>query len=255
MKHLRKTTNVLLSLIILIVAWQLIVLIGNFEESLLPSPLSVGKGIIALLVDGTLLTHIQVSLFRFVIGYTLAVIAAIPLGFIFGRMEWLWALIDPIVQVLRPVSPLAWSPFIVLWFGIGNAPTIVVIFLAAFYPVLLSTVSAVRKVDRLYLRVAENFEITGLPLLTKVIFPAAFPFIANGLHMAIGMAWIFLVSGEMMGVQSGLGYLIMDSRNLIRLDLVAVGIIFIGLCGLLLDRLIGWLERWVEKHWGIMPKG
>jgi len=98
--------------------------------------------------------------------------------------------------------------------------------------------------------VAENFEIRGASLLIKVILPAAFPYIANGLHIALGTSWIFLVSGEMIGAQSGLGYLIVDGRNLLRLDYVLVGIIVIGAIGMLLDRLIHLFERWVERKWG-----
>lgn len=157
-------------------------------------------------------------------------------------------MIDPIVQVLRPVSPIAWAPFIVLWFGIGDIPAIVVIFIAAFFPVLLTTVSAVRKVEPIYLKVARNFEIKGVALLWKIIFPAAFPVIANGLHIAVGTAWIFLVSGEMIGTQSGLGYLIVDARNSMRLDLVIAGIITIGFTGLLLDKLVRILTRGARRQ-------
>jgi len=234
----------------LVILWQVIVVVGDYEAALLPPPINVAKALVALFAEGVIWEHIQISLFRFVSGYISAVIAAIILGLILGRMVRLWSVIDPIVQVLRPVSPIAWSPFIVLWFGIGNMPAIVIIFIAAFFPVLLSTVSAVRKVDQVYLRVAANFELTKAQLLLKVVFPAAFPMIANGLHMAIGTAWIFLVAGEMVGAQSGLGYLIVDSRNSLSLDVVLAAIILIGLLGLLLDKGIRYFESWVAKIWG-----
>lgn len=249
-----KIVNLFIAFILVVAVWQTIVMTGKYEESLFPPPLKVFQGIITMIQDGTLLTHLKVSLFRFSVGYILAVCSAILLGLLLGQMRWLWNIIDPIVQVIRPVSPIAWSPFIVLWFGIGNMPAIVIIFLAAFFPVLLSTVSAVRKVEPTYLKVAQNFELKRHRLLTKIIFPSAFPTIANGLHIAIGTSWIFLVSGEMVGAQSGLGYLIVDSRNLLRLDLVLAGIIFIGICGLLLDKMIGLLERWIEKQWGVVHK-
>ncbi|OUM90129.1 MAG: sulfonate ABC transporter permease [Bacillus thermozeamaize] len=254
MSALKKTSNVMIGVFALILVWQGIVLIGKYEESLFPPPAKVLQGIVSLIQNGTLFVHLKVSLFRFVIGYLSAVILAVVLGLILGRMQRLWAIVDPIVQVLRPISPIAWSPFIVLWFGIGDAPAIVIIFLAAFFPVLLSTISGVRRVDQTYLKVAQNLEIRKHHLLTKIIFPAAFPSIANGLHLAIGTSWIFLVSGEMVGAQSGLGYLIVDARNLLRLDLVFAGIIFIGICGLLLDKLIRLFERWIEKKWGIVTK-
>lgn len=247
----RKFLYVVSGFAILLIIWQCAVWFGGFHESLLPAPGAVWVGMLQLLRDGSLFEHIAVSMGRFLAGYSLAVVTATLLGLVLGQSRLLWQLIDPIVQVLRPVAPIAWSPFIILWFNIGNASAIVIIFIAAFYPVLLSTVSAVRKVSNDYLRVAQNFEIKGHQLLFKIIFPAAFPQIANGFHIAIGMAWIFLVAGEMLGSQSGLGYLIVDSRNLLRLDLVLVAIVFIGLLGMLLDKAIGWLERWIERYWGI----
>jgi NitT/TauT family transport system permease protein len=242
--------NVAVGMLILLAVWQLTVLFGGHNEALLPPPGKVFGSLIDLVLDGTLFIHLGISLYRFLCGYLSAVIIAVVLGLILGRMMKVWAVIDPIVQLLRPVAPIAWSPFIILWFNLGSASAIVIIFIAAFYPVLLSTVSAVKRVDPIYLRVAENFEIKQPQLMTKIILPAAFPYIANGLHIALGTAWIFLVSGEMIGAQSGLGYLIVDGRNLLRLDLVLVGIIVIGAMGMLLDKLIRLFERWVEIKWG-----
>ena len=151
--------NFLIGMTILVIIWQVVIWVGDYPEALLPSPLSVGKAIIALIVQGTLFEHMQVSLGRFLAGYFLAVIPAILLGMILGRLPKVWQVIDPIVQVLRPVSPVAWSPFIVLWFGIGNMPAIVIIFIAAFFPILLTTVAGVNKIERSYLKIAENLEI------------------------------------------------------------------------------------------------
>ncbi|WP_342526485.1 ABC transporter permease [Chryseomicrobium sp. FSL W7-1435] len=237
--------------VLLIAVWQMIYTFGDYDAVLFPPPIAVGTAILSLIQDGTLITHIQVSLYRFLLGYLSAVVIAVGLGLLLGRLPLLWSILDPIAQVIRPVSPIAWSPFIVLWFGIGDIPAIVIIFIAAFFPVLLSTVGAVRKVDANYLKVADNFEVKGFQLLFKVIFPAAFPFIANGLHIAVGTAWIFLVAGEMVGAQSGLGYLIVDARNSMRLDFVMAGIVFIGVLGLLLDKVVGVFERWINRQWGI----
>lgn len=246
----KKTGNILISFLLLITVWQLIIWIGDYEEALLPSPLSVATGFLSLIADGTLFDHVTISLFRFISGYGSAVLAAVILGLILGRAQRLWAIVEPIVQVLRPVAPVAWAPFIVLWFGIGNMPAIVIIFIAAFFPVLLSTITAVKKVDATYLKLAENLEIKQPALMYKIIFPAAFPGIANGLHIAVGTAWIFLVSGEMVGAQSGLGYLIIDSRNMLDFDLVLAGIFSIGVLGLMLDKCVGLFEKWVGKQWG-----
>ncbi len=251
----RKTAVVVVSLSLLIGVWELVVLTGRFAPSLLPSPAKVAAGIGDLISDGSLISHLGVSLARFATGYFSASVIGMLLGLLFGCYKRIWAFIDPIVQVLRPVSPIAWFPFIVLWFGIGDVPAIVIIFIAAFYPVLLSTVSGVRKVDAIYLKVADNFDVRQPKRLFKIILPAAFPFIANGLHMALGSAWVFLVAGEMVGAQSGLGYLIIDARNSLRSDLVLAGIILIGVSGLLLDRLIRLLENGIEKQWGVSLGG
>ena len=157
---------------------------------------------------------------------------------------------NPSLQLLRPISPTAWMPFVVLLFGIGDLPAIVIIFIAAFFPVLLSTVSAVNKIDDMYFRVADNFGIKQPQLMWKVILPAAFPQIANAVHLALGSAWIFLVAGEMVGAQSGLGFQIIDARNNIRADILLATILVIGLIGLLLDFLIGLLEKRILKAWG-----
>lgn len=237
---------------ILVINWQVVIWLGGYQEALFPSPFSVGKAIMDLIIDGIIFVHLQVSLGRFAAGYLMAVIPAILLGMFLGRSPRVWQVIDPIVQVLRPVAPVAWSPFIVLWFGIGNMPAIAIIFIAAFFPVLLSTVAGVKKINPSYLKIAENLEIRNWELMYKFIFPAAFPAVVSGLRLALGTAWIFLVAGEMIGAQSGLGFLIVDSRNTLNLDYVLAGIIFIGVCGFLLDRTISVMERWVGKHYGMV---
>ena len=230
--------------------WHWVSRLGIYPEHLFPSPLSVALGVVELFQSGELWQYIWVSLLRFGAGYGAAVLIALPLGLLFGRCLTLWGAFDPLVQVLRPVSPIAWFPLISLWFGIGNLPAIVIIFLAAFYPILLSTVSAVRGVPPVYLKVASNFGAPRRRVFLDVIIPAAFPQITVGLHIAIGSAWVFLVAGEMLGVRSGLGYLIIDSRNNLRTDLVIVGIILIGLSGLVIDRAMGVAEGWVKRQWG-----
>lgn len=250
MKNLKKLLNFIIGMVLLIAVWQIIVVVGGYEEALFPSPGTVGQVIVEMIINGTLFVHLQVSLGRFAAGYLLAVIPAIILGMFLGRMPRVWEVVDPIVQVLRPVSPVAWSPFIVLWFGIGNVPAIVIIFIAAFFPVLLTTVGGVKKIDQDYLKIAENMEIRQPELMYKIIFPAAFPSIVSGLHLALGSAWIFLVAGEMIGAQSGLGFLIVDARNTLNLAGVFAGIIVIGLSGFVLDRLVTLFELWVGRHWG-----
>lgn len=251
MNKLRKIIKAIIGLLILLIIWQLSIILGKYDSSLMPSPFDVFLGIKELITKGILLSYISISLLRFAIGYSLAVILGITLGLLFGWFYKLWEIFDPIIQILRTISPIAWFPIIVLWFGIGDLPAIVIIFIAAFYPILLSTVNAVHKVDQVYLKVAKNFEVKQSAVLSKIIFPAVFPHIASGLHIAIGSAWVFLVAGEMIGVQSGLGFLIVDARNNLRTDLVLAGIVLIGILGFVLDRLIKKLEKRIGTKWGI----
>lgn len=249
---MKKTINIVGGFFILIIIWQLIFTFGNYSEALFPSPKGVTKGFMELVSDGVLFEGIRDSMMRFIIGYLLSVILGITLGLILGWFRKVWGFINPIVQLLRPISPMAWLPFVVLWFGIGDLPAIAIIFIAAFFPILLSTVSAVGSVDQIYLKVAKNFGIKQPQVLTKIILPAAFPSIATGLHLALGTAWVFLVAGEMVGAQSGLGFLIVDARNNLRADMLMATMVTIGVIGLCLDGLIRLLEKWISNRWGII---
>ena len=231
--------------------WQAICAFSGWHEALFPSPLAAILGFGELIKDGVLFEDVAASLVRFAVGYLASVLLALAAGLILGWYSKVWAYLNPIAQVLRPVSPVAWLPFIVLFFGIGEAPAIVIIFLAAFFPVLLATVAAVQKLDPVYLKVAQNFGIKEPAVFTKIILPAIFPQIATGLHLALGTAWVFLVAGEMVGAQSGLGFLIIDARNNLRADLLMAAILTIGLLGLLLDSAMSLAERQFYRVWGI----
>ncbi|MDT3699150.1 MAG: ABC transporter permease [Thermincola sp.] len=236
----------LITIAFLMVLWNW--MSGLFPADLLPKPWAVVISFWEM--KDILHVHISVSLLRFLGAYLAAALLAIPLGLIFGRYARLWLAFEPLAHIIRPISPVAWLPLMVLWFGIGNLPTMVIIFIAAFFPILLTTISAVRNVDPVYLKVARNFNTGELNVLRKVIVPAAFPNITVGLHLALGTGWVFLVVGEMLGVQSGLGYLIIDGRNSLRYDMVIASMLMIGVIGLLFDRLITLFEKWVRGKWG-----
>lgn len=250
MKKLISVRNVVVSFAVVILFWQLLFSVSDFNEALFPSPLKAFKAFLELAGDGSLFRHIGTSMYRFAAGYISSIVAAVLLGLILGWLSKVFQFVNPVVQLLRPISPTAWMPFIVLWFGIGDIPAIMIIFIAGFYPVLLSTVAAVGNIDPIYFKVSRSFGIRQPALMWKVIFPAAFPQIANGIHLALGTAWIFLVAGEMVGAQSGLGYLIIDARNNIRTDILLATIVVIGLIGLLLDTLLKVIEKQILKAWG-----
>ncbi len=251
--------NIIVSFVVLIIIWQAAVTVSHVNPILFPSPLKVVSAFQELSVDGlkgstsnmNLSGHIGVSMIRFIIGYLSAAVSAVVLGLLFGIFPKVFAYVNPVVQLIRPIAPVAWLPFIVLWFGIGNLPAIVIIFIAGFFPILLSTVSAVQHIDVTYLKVAENFGITKGQSILKIIFPAIFPQIMNSLRLALGTSWIFLVSGEMVGAQSGLGFLVMDAKNCIRSDALLAIMITIGVIGLLLDTGIKYLEKWICSSFGL----
>lgn len=238
----------------LLAVWHLLAASGRWSADQLPGPWLVATGARELLADGSLLGHVAASVARFAMAYALAVAAALPLGLLLGLRPVVWRGVDPLVQILRPISPVAWFPLAVLWLGIGNLPAVAVIFVAAFYPVLLATVSAVRRVDPLYVRVARNFGTSDARLVAQVIVPAAFPQIAMGLRLAIGAAWVYLVAGEMLGARTGLGFLIVDARNFLRTDLVLVAMILVGLLGFVIDRAVSAVERRIDGRWGLTPE-
>ncbi|MCR5600021.1 MAG: ABC transporter permease [Ruminococcus sp.] len=250
MKKLLSLKNVVISIAILILIWQILFSVSSYNKALFPSPKMAFDALLEMIDNGRLFENIKTSMYRFGIGYLSSVIVAVVLGLILGRIPKVFQYVNPAVQLLRPISPTAWMPFIVLLFGIGDVPAIVIIFIAAFFPVLLSTVSAVGNIDPIYLKVSKNFGIKQPSLTWKVIFPAAFPQIANGIHLALGTAWIFLVAGEMVGAQSGLGYQIIDARNNIRADILLATILVIGVIGILLDGILKLIEKAVMKSWG-----
>ena len=250
MKKLLSVKNAVVSVAVLIGIWQVAYMVSDYSDALFPSPYQAFLALIEMITDGTLAENIGTSMFRFSIGYISSVVVAVFLGLILGRLPGVFKYVNPALQLLRPISPTAWMPFIVLLFGIGEVPAIVIIFIAAFFPVLLSTVAAVNNIDPVYLKVASNFGIKQPALTWKFILPAAFPQIANGIHLAVGTAWIFLVAGEMVGAQSGLGYQIIDARNNIRADILLATILVIGVIGIILDGILKFAEKKILKAWG-----
>jgi NitT/TauT family transport system permease protein len=187
---------------------------------------------------------------RVTLGYLAAVIVAIPLGVLMGWFPSTFYAFNPLIQLLRPISPIAWIPLASLWFGIGNLSPIFLIFLSSFFPMVVGAASGVQAVERQYVRAAQNFGITGHRLLRKVVVPAALPQIIVGMRLGLGVAWLVVVAAEMIAIDSGLGYLIIDSRNAgNRYDLVVAAMVIIGVIGLLLDTVLRRLDRLDEVRW------
>lgn len=223
----------------LLALWQLAYAVSPYPDSLFPAPGAAFQALGGLVASGRLPVDIAASLYRYAVGYTSAAVAGVAFGLALGWFSRVWSYVNPLVQFLRPISPVAWLPFIVLLLGIGDVPAIAIVFIAAFFPVLVGTVAAVAGVDGLFLKVAANLGLSSWATLRKVVFPAAWPRIVTALRMAIGTAWIFLVAGEMVGAQTGLGYLIIDARNNLSADQLLAAIIVIGVIGFILDSVVG----------------
>lgn len=232
----------------LIAVWWVAIEISGTR--IFPGPWDVVHGIASLAREGVLLHHILASLMRVAVGFMAAVALALPLGLLMGsRASWYRA-INPIIQMLRPISPIAWIPLAILWFGVGNAAPIFLIFLSSFFPLVVGTVAGVHAVERQYIRAAQNFGITGVRLVRRVVLPGAMAQIVTGMRIGLGVAWLVVVAAEMVAIDSGLGYLIIDSRNAgNRYDLVVAAMIIIGVIGFALDALMRRLARIDEVKW------
>ena len=216
---------------------------GAHRQRDLSDALAGGQGTLELARDGTLWEHIGASLFRVGAGFGLAVLFAIPLGLWMGWVHGAFVTLNPLFQILRPISPIAWIPIAILWFGVGNASPIYLIFIASVFPMIVQTTVGVHTIEKRYLRAAENFGVSRKKLFLQVVFPATLPQIIVGMRIGLGVAWLVVVAAEMIALHSGLGYMIIDSRNAgNRYDLVIAGMIIIGLIGLALDGIMRLLE-------------
>jgi NitT/TauT family transport system permease protein len=232
--------------ILLLLVWHLAVVISGTK--IFPSPLDVARAVASLAQRSLLWSYIRDSLFRVASGYLAAVVLGVPIGMLFGWYRSLDRAANPVVQMLRPISPLAWMPLAVIWFGVSNAAPIFLIFVGSFFPIVVASANAVRNVPQVFLRAGRNFGLTTPQLMRRVIFPATLPQILSSLRIAFGVAWIVLVASEMIAVDSGLGYLIIDARNAgKRYDLVVAGMLLIGTIGLLLDE--GFRLLTTERRW------
>jgi NitT/TauT family transport system permease protein len=235
--------------ILLLLAWQ----VGASRQAvhLLPGPLEVARGIVELAQRGLLLRYIVASLFRVTWGYVSAAIIAIPLGLAIGWYRRAEMGLNPLIQIFRPISPLAWIPISILWFGVGDTAAIFLIFLASFLPLTVTSMNAVSSIPAVYVNAGRNFGLSNASLVYRVLYPAVIPQLILGMRITLGIAWLVVVAAEMIAVNSGLGFLIVDARNAgNRYDLVVAGMVLIGVIGLLLDIGMRSLEKIGSLRWG-----
>jgi NitT/TauT family transport system permease protein len=234
-------------------AWDIIV--ARTESSAFPAPAQVFRGFEELVASKRLWGDITASLFRVTWGYFIAAAVGIPMGLVAGWYTRAFMALNPVIQGLRPISPIAWIPIAILWFGIGDMAGIYLIFYASFFPITVGTMAAVRNISLVHQRSASNFGLKGFRLFRLVILPAALPQIITSLRITLGVSWLVIVAAEMVGMESGLGYLINDARNMgSRYDLVVATMIMIGVIGIVLDLLIRQLEKFEQVRWGIVKQ-
>jgi NitT/TauT family transport system permease protein len=233
---------------LLIVAWDIAV--RRQQVRLLPTPWETVGGILDLIHHNLLLKYVVASLFRVTWGFSLAAILAIPLGLAIGWYRRAEMALNPILQILRPISPLAWIPIAILWFGVGDLAAVFLIFVGSFLPLLLTSINAARSVPEVYVNAGRNFGLGPVQLISRIFYPAVIPQLIVGLRITLGVAWLVVVAAEMIAVNSGLGFLIVDARNAgNRYDLVVAGMVIIGLIGFLLDMGMRSFEKIKSFRW------
>ena len=234
----------ILVLVLLLILWYF------SSSALIPSPAKTLEAYEQIIANNSLQIGIIDSLYRYILGLIFGVIFGVFVGFIFGFNPKFASAFDPLFNLLRPISPIAWVPMVLIIFGIGDLPTIFIIAYSVFFPMVLLSTKAIRDVPSELIIVAKNFGASRWQILKSVIFPSSFLSLISSLKLAAALAWINLVVGEMLGAQTGLGYIIIDSRNQLRIDILIATIITIGVIGMIINALFGYIEKVVSRKYG-----
>jgi NitT/TauT family transport system permease protein len=240
----------LLVLAAFLAVWTITWKLGMFRESIFPGPLAVLSAFLAETRRGRVFTDLITSLFRVLAGFGLAALLGVPAGMFLGLKPMARRAFLPAINFFRNLSPLAWIPFAILWFGVGDAPSIFLIFLSTFFTFILATMAAVASIPGVYLRLAQEYHMTDLERLLEVTLPAILPQTIATLRVTAGISWLVVVAAEMIAGRDGLGFAVMDSRNGLRTDILVMEMIVIGLVGVAIDRAIVRLERLPSVRWG-----
>ena len=232
-----------LGLAAFLVAWEILALAGLIDAVLLPSPTTLFFAAGDLLRSGALIRHVGASIERVLLGFAVAAVVGLTLGVVLGWFRILSDFVKPLVEALRPIPPIAWTPLAILWFGVGNAPSYFLVFVGAVFPVFVSTYSAVRNIERTQINAALCLGATPTMLIRDVLIPGALPVIFPGLRIALGVGWMCVVAAELIAAQSGLGYMIQQSRLLLQTQFVVTGMIVIGIIGFAMNVVMTLIER------------
>jgi len=250
----RTAGRAIVTLLVAAALYEIVARSGFFPKALLPTIPAVGRALVTTLLDGTMLQHAFSTRYRVMFGFSLAVVVGIPLGILMARFRRVENFILPLASALMPIPSLAWVPVFILWFGLGNTVSILVVFYAATFPMLLNTWSGVRSVNPLWLRAAGAMGADEHALFWKVIIPGASPFIITGLRQAFLRAWIAVVGAEALAASDfGLGWVIFDAKEFLNADVMLAALVVIGTIGYLFERVVfGGLERSTVQRWGMV---
>jgi NitT/TauT family transport system permease protein len=253
-KPARSILGAVSSIGLVCVIWESFARSGLFAPALTPSLVAIGSALGEMALSGSMLRHTLYTLYRILVGFLLAGAVGVFVGILMGRVKRVERFFVPLVSVFMPIPSLAWVPVFIVWFGLGNAATIALVFYAASFPVILNTWSGVRSVNRLWIRSAEAMGASEKALFSKVVLPGSLPFIITGFRQAFARAWIAVVGGEMIAASSwGLGWVIFDSKEFLKTDVMIASLIIIGLLGLAFERLIFQpIEQRTVARWGMI---
>ena len=249
MRHFQASLPAIAVIALLIAAWWTAVIAAH--SLIFPTPWAVVAGTWELVHNGTLGQHITASLTRVFIGFGLAVCVGVPLGLWMGWVRGAYRTLNPIFQILRPISPIAWIPIAILWFGIDEGGKIFVIFIGTFFPILLNTIAGTKSIDPVLIRAGRILGCTDdASLFRKVVLPASLPQVIVGLRISFGTGWASIIAAELVAARSGLGYLISNGMEVLRSDFVLVGMVTIGALGVLFDGVFRWVDaryNWIGE--------
>ena len=238
MKILKKALLGVTVPFIILIAWWFVTANGLIPSSLLPTLQSVKSAFIEATQSGQLQSDLLISLKRVVQGFLMASVLGIFLGTVMGMSKTLCAMLLPLVTTIRQIPMIAWFPLIILWCGIGELSKVVVIVIAAFFPVLVNTLNGIQSTPDSYIEVADLYKLTKLERFTKLYMPHALPDILVGVKLGLGVSWMAGVAAELVAATSGIGFRMNDARSMMRSDKVIVCMILIGLVGVLMDKLV-----------------
>ncbi len=242
--NLSRVLPYMFAAVAIVIVWQAVVVLTGAHIAILPSPWLTAETFAAMVLSGELFVHIGASMRRVISAWLLAASVAIPLGLAMGRIRTVERRIDPFIELFRPISPLAWIPMSILWFGIGEGGKIFILFIGTFFPTLLNTIAGVKGVDPVLIRAGQVLGCKNEAVLfRKVILPAALPSIVVGLRLSFGIGWAVIIAAELVAARSGLGFLIADGMEILRSDRVLVGMVVIALLGGVFDTVFRLLNR------------